>query len=82
MDILSTIYALAQEYELKRIQSLSDDKQEIFLLNRELQNIRDNISCYVDKLYPTVSKEVQDILDHICVLVGVKNNYKLFLKKC
>ena len=78
MDVLSTIYALAQEYELKSIKELSDDKQEILMLRNELNNMRENISSYVKKIYPTCTKEVQDILDNICLRVGIKNNKNFF----
>ena len=78
MDILSTIYSLTKEYELKSIKELSDDKLEILMLRNELNNIRANISSYVKKIYPTGTKEVQDILDNICLRVGIKNNKNIF----
>ena len=72
MDILSTIYALAQEYELKSIVDFNNDKLEILMLRNELNNIRANIASYVKKIYPTGTKEVRDILDNICLRVGIK----------
>ena len=72
MDILSAIYSLTQEYEILAVQNLSDDKQEILRLKTELQNIRDNISVYVAKIYLKCTKEMQDILDNICLRVGIK----------
>ena len=78
MDILSAIYALTKEYELKSIIDCNNDKLEILMLRNELNNIRANISSYVEKIYPTGTKEVQDILDNICLRVGIKNNKNIF----
>lgn len=72
MDILSNIIRLAQEYELATIQNLTDDEQEILMLKNELKNMKNNIASYVSKIYRTSTKEVQDILDNICIRVGIK----------
>lgn len=72
MDILSTILHLTQEYELKCINSLNDDKQEILRLRQELNNMRENVQNYISKIYYDSTEDVQVILDNICLRLDIK----------
>lgn len=72
MDILSTILHLTQEYELKCINSLNDDKQEILRLRQELNNMRENVQNYISKIYYDSTEDVQAILDNICLRLDIK----------
>ena len=75
MDILSNILYLSQIYEQEYVNSLSKEKKEVLNLKRELENVKENISQYISKIYSKSSREVQEILDNISRLIGIKNNF-------